>query len=420
MIARLPQTAKNNSISIKGCILAGVITAFAVSSASAQYEVREWANFEDGKLPPSMITIGGGWQNRMQVVATDSATTQAPAFRNEEVGKNVLRLQATPRKADATSWQVGLAVGDVVDRTKLGPNGRALFQADFYVEEDGRYPSIAVMAMEPPKNMVNNHVDSIGGSFYRFGITKGDRLYFSQVVPGGATASRFEQDKDLLTQLPRPGWHRFAIVCEGPEIIRCFVDGREAAFSPLKDTGMTQVMVGMLLAEQDASYATYADNLSIQISDDAPALPASPYDAGWNVAAGSSSKAKSSGASTALPTAQVTTALGSDWLPPVQAWSKAQSDKKGLLLYFYAPGVTRVEKVNQMLQTDASAKAYMAKHACARVDVNQLEGGSIAKKYGIFKVPSFLVISPDAQSYKKASPGANDTWQQIESQLAPL
>lgn len=420
MTARLVEVAGKSTARVKGCMLAGALLAFAVSSATAQYEVREWANFEDGKLPENVITIGGGWQNRMQVVATDSATTQAPAFRNEEVGKNVLRLQTIPRKGDATSWQVGLAVGDVVDRTKLGPKGRALFQADFYVEENGRFPSIAVMAMEPPKNMVNNHVDSIAGSFYRFGITKGDRLYFSQVIPGGATAPKYEQDKELLAQLPRPGWHRFAIVCEGSDTIRCFVDGREAAFSPLKDTAMTQVMVGMLLAEQDAAYATYADNLSIQISDDAPALPASPYDSGWGLAAGSSSKAKSTGAITALPTAKVTTALASDWLPPVQAWKKAQTDKQGLLLYFYAPGVSRVEKVNQMLQTDAAAKAYMARHACARVDVNQLEGGSIAKKYNIFKVPTFLVISPDAQSFKQISPGASDTWQQIESQLAPL
>lgn len=420
MAARLLKPTRSSITHLRSCMLAGAVIAFAISSASAQYEVREWANFEDGKLPENMITIGGGWQNRMQVVATDSATTQPQAFRNAEVGKNVLQLKAAPIKTDATSWQIGLAVGDVVDRTKLGPQGRALFQTDFYVEEGSRYPSIAVMAMEPPKNMVNNHVDSIAGSFYRFGITKGDRLYFSQVVPGGATAPRFEQDKELLAQIPLPGWHRFAIVCEGPETIRCFVDGREASFSPLKDTAMTQVMVGMLLADQEAAYTAYADNLSIQISDDAPALPASPYDAGWSLAAGSSSKAQSSGASTALPTAEVTTALGSDWLPPVQAWSKAQSDKKGLLLYFYAPGVTRVEKVNQMLQTEAAAKAYMARHACARVDVNQLEGGSIAKKYGIFKVPTFLVISPDAQSYKKESPGPSDTWQQIETQLAPL
>jgi hypothetical protein len=294
-----------------------------------------------------------------------------------------------------------------------------MFQADFFVEAD-RYPSLAVMAMEPPKDVINNHVDSIKGSFYRFGITKGDRVYFSQVKPGEATATVFEQDNNLLKAIPAPGWHRFAIVCEGADTIRCYVDGREAAFSPLKDNSMKEVMVGMLLADSEKSYTAFADNLSIQISDEAPALPASPYDEGWGKAAGSSSKAQTAGVMTAAPTAKVTTELAADWLPPVQAWQKAQSDKKGMLLYFYAPGVTRVETVNQLLASDPAAKAYMAKHACARVDVNQLEGGSIAKKYNIFKVPTFLVISPDAQQFKKATPTASDTWAQIEGQLAPL
>lgn len=404
---------------IKGCTMAAALTALCVSTASAQYEVREWANFEDGSLPQDMITIGGGWQQRMQVTPVADVTTQPAAFKDEEVGTHVLRLDAAPNPGSAPTWQLGLAVGDVIDRSQLGPNGRALFQADFYVEENF-YPSLAVMAMEPPEDMVNNHVDSIKGSFYRFGITKGDRVYFSQVTPGAATARVFEQDNALLKAIPAPGWHRFAIVCEGPDTIRCYVDGREAAFSPLKDDAMQKIMVGLLLADNEKSYRAYADNLSIQISDEAPALPASPYDKGWNQAAGSSSKAQAAGVSTAAPTAEVTNQLAANWLPPVQAWQKAQAEGKGLLLYFYAPGVDRVERVNQMLATDPGAKAYMANHVCARVDVNQLEGGSIAKKYNIFKVPTFLVFSSDASQAKRATPSATDNWASIEAQLAPL
>lgn len=397
----------------------GLAAVVAVSSASAQYEVREWANFEDGKLPDNMITIGGGWQSRMQVVAPDSVTTQGPEFRNPEVGKGVLKLDAAPKATDAKTWQLGLAVGQVLDRSQIGANGRAVFQADFFVEKD-HFPSLAVMAMEPPKNLTNNHVDSISTAFYRFGITKGDRLYYSQVVPGDAKAKKFEQDKELLSQIPKPGWHRFALVCEGPDTLRCYVDGREAGFSPIKDAAMQQVMVGLLLADNENAYTAYADNLSIQVSNEAPALPASPFDTGWGVAAGSSKKAQSAGASNAAPMANLQTALAEDWLPPVQAWAKAQQEKKGLLLYFYAPGVTRVEEMNKLMQSDPAAKAYMARHACARIDVNQLEGGSIAKKYNIFKVPTFLVISPDAQSYKKVSPGPGADWKSIESELAPL
>lgn len=400
--------------------LPALVATLAVSASYAQYEVKEWANFEDGKLPEKMISIGDNWQQRMQVVAVDSVTTQPEAFRNAEVGKHVLRLEAAPDAAKSSSWQVGLAVGDVIDRSQIGPNGRALFQADFYVESNSRPPSFAVLAMGPPEAGVS-HVDSATGSFYRLGFTLGTKLYYSQVVPGEAKAKVFEQDTNLVSKLPAPGWHRFALVLEGPEIIRCYVDGREAAFSPMKDATMQKIMVGLLLAENKDPYIAYMDNLSIQVSNDAPALPASPFDKGWSIPAGASKKAVgTAGASTAQPIANLTTALASDWLPPVDAWAKAQKDNKGLLLYFYAPGVDRVEKVNQILQSDAAAKAYMGKHSCARIDVNQLEGGSIAKKYGIFKVPTFLVISPDAKSYKMYSPGPSDTWAQIESQLAPL
>lgn len=418
MIARLLEAAGNSATRYRTCLMAGVISALAVTTAMGQYQVREWANFEDGKLPPNLITIGGNWQSRMQVVPVDSVTDQGTAFKNPELGSHVLKLEAAPSTENASTWQVGLAVGEVLDRTQLGPNSRALFQADFFVPAQ-QAPSIAVLAMEPPDGN-GKHVDSIKRSFYRFGMTKADRAYFSQVSPGEETATQFHQDNELFNQMPKPGWHRFAIVCEGPSIIRCYIDGREAAFSPLEDTSMKQIMVGLLLADNERQYTAYADNLSIQLSDDALALPASPYDSGWSVAARSSSRAATVGASTAQPTAQVSTALAAEWLPPVQAWNKAKAENKGLLLYFYAPGVQRVEQINQILATDPAAKEYMSKHACARVDVNQLEGGSIAKKYQIFKVPAFLVIAPDAQSSTRSLPGQGATWQQIAADLAPL
>src|SRR5690606_35599835 len=114
-------------------------------------------------------------------------------------------------------------------------------------------------------------------------------------------ASVYEFDKAFRNEIPRPGWHRFALVCEGPSTIRCYVDGRETPFSPITDNSMKEIMVGLLLADSQRSYVCYADNLSIQVSDEAPALPASPYDAGWDIPAGPSSKARSAGASTALP-----------------------------------------------------------------------------------------------------------------------
>lgn len=400
-------------------LTAGALIALSPSSAPGQYRVQEWANFEDGKLPENVLTIGGAVAQRMSVVKVDEVTGQDPAFKHPELGTHVLKLDAAPVQTDHTTYQIGLAVGEVLDRSKLGPNSRALFQADFYF--DGKInPSIAVLAMAPPDDASGGGIPSIRKNFYRFGVTKDSQIYYSQFRPGDQNANVYEFDKPFLNNIPKPGWHRFALVLEGPSTIRCYVDGRELPFSPLTDTSMNQIHVGLLLADSERHYTVYADNLSIQVSDDAPALPASPYNDGWSVPAGPSNKARTAGANVTLPTAQVTRQLAADWLPPGQAWSKAKQENKGLLLYFYAPGVQRVERMNEILATDPAARTYIANRACARVDVNQLEGGSIAKKYGIFKVPTFLVISPDAKSYKMYSPGTNDTWAQIEQALAPL
>jgi hypothetical protein len=312
----------------------------------------------------------------------------------------------------------GLAVGGVLDRKTLGPKGRALFQADFYVEADGKFPSLAVLAMSAPEPGEKN-IPTLHKAFYRFGMTLGSRLFFSCVIPGAATAPIFLQDPNLIKSMPRPGWHRFAIACEGPDTLRCYLDGREAEFSPIKEASISKIMVGLILADQKESYQAYADNLSIQVSADAPSLPASPYENGWSKMAGPSAKAKQSGVNLDAPMA-ATTNLASDWLEPLAAWDKAKTTKQPMLLYFYAPGVERINKMNDILNNDPKAKAYISSHACARVDVNQLEGGSIAKKYNIFKVPALLVISSDATQAKRVTPGPNDNWDAIAAQLKPL
>lgn len=397
------------------------LLSITAASAFAQYQAKEWANFEDGKVPDHTILIGGNVKSNLKVMAATDVTTQPETFKNNpEIGKNVLNLRNAATATDASTWQTGIAVGDKLDRTTLGTKGRALIQADFYLEDGPTYPDLAVLAMEAPKNNAKE-IPSVKGAFYRFGITLGKRLYFSAVFPNEGKARLFEQDNKLLAQIPRPGWHRFSIVFEGTDTIRCYVDGREASFSPIQDDGIKEAMVGVLLASKDRTpYDTYVDNLSIQVSDDAPALPSSPFNERWKVEAGSSLKARRAGVNAAAPVAKTTTQLAIDWLAPTEAWKKAQTEKKGLLLYFYAPGVSSVENMNKLLNTDAGAKAYIARHACARIDVNQLEGGSIAKKYNVFKVPTLLVIAPDAQSFKMVTPGADDKWPAIESQLGGL
>src|SRR5690606_36603287 len=147
MKSLLPGKAAGVVNGLIGRVLPVILTSLAVSISCAQYEVKEWANFEDGKLPEKMISIGDNWQQRMQVVAVDSITPQPEGFSKPALATYVLRLDAKPDPARAPSWQIGLAIGDLIDRSQIGPNGRAVFQADFFIEKKERPPSFAVLAM---------------------------------------------------------------------------------------------------------------------------------------------------------------------------------------------------------------------------------------------------------------------------------
>ena len=106
------------------------------------------------------------------------------------------------------------------------------------------------------------------------------------------------------------------------------------------------------------------------------------------------------------------------WHQPADAWGKAQKDGVPMLLYFFAPGLDRNVPLETSFATNPSAREFLHRHVCTRIDVNQLQGGAVAQQYGIYKVPTIMVISPDASSYKKAIPKASDTWDNVQSQLA--
>jgi hypothetical protein len=294
----------------------------------------------------------------------------------KETGKAALEIQSMPT-APQGAYSNGLAMHAEVDRDTLGPQGRALMQADFFIPEAGKpLPSLAVLAMDPPTtNVTNNNIPSMSRGFYRFGLTGQKSLYFSCVRPGEPTAAVYQQDNDLLKQIPPGSWHRFALAFQGPEDVRCYVDGREAKFSPIKDTSFKKLQVGVMLAENKLDYKAYVDNLSIQVSKDAPGIPDSPYAADWKVAASASGKIQTD-ASAPAPQ-QVTQAT--QWQDPLEAWSVAQKSNKPLLLYFYAPGVKAATRMDTVFATDASAKAFLAQHECARIVVYQLQGGDLAK-----------------------------------------
>ncbi len=358
------------------------------------------------------MPFGKDSASRLRVVDLDTITGMDPEFHqtpaSKETGRYALELESLKVRGGVNDFVVGIGDHTVVERDRLGDKGMALYQADFYIPPGKIAPAIAVVATEPllpppPK------LTPMPRDFYRFGISaKG--FYFSCTSKNRKEIEFYKRDLRLWDKIPRPGWHRLAIVFEGSDTIRCYVDGRETSFSPVKHSALRNLQVGIMQSEDRAYYKTYVDNLSIQLSDESLELPDSPYKAGWKLAA-----ARKSGDLPAL----ADIGGGVEWLDPEKAWTRAQETKKPLLLYFNAPSVPATGLLNDILKSNPDARSFLSEHSCAQVDVDQLTGGSIAGKYGIFKVPSFLIITPQATEGGRANFPRNGTWEEFRALLAP-
>ena len=346
----------------------------------------EWANFEELRMPSSARPFGYKASDRVLIANQETLPELAGAEARSgspkwETGKGCLSLR-TYASSNPNEYITGFALGGVQDRSALGATERMLYQADFYITPGAAdMPAIAVLAMEAE--------ESAGGTtntprrFYRFGMTLGKEIYFSVVEDPIQPATVYLRDANLAKSIPRPGWHRFAIMLEASEVIRCFVDGHEASFSPIRDSRLAKLQVGVMLADGKRSYTAYTDNISIQRSDTDSPIPKSPYAGSWG----------GEGADAASQATPASTSVAVPWLGPEEAWAAAVASRAPLLLLFESPDTPGSQQMDSLIRNDMKVRQYLARHKCARVDVNQLHGGEIAQKYGIFKV-CLLYTSP--------------------------
>jgi len=382
--------------------------------ASAQYQLLDWANFEKGKLQENSTPIGDKFDTIVKVVEYSKIPNMPPAFCSgavaDEVGKYGLQLYIDPE-----IWQSGLAYAMPLDRDRLGVSGRALYQADFYLPPAGEIlPSLAVLAMEPM-----TPGEKLPHSFYRFGLSENRFLYFSHVVKDEATARIFLQDRSMFSQLPRPGWHRFAIVFEGPNRIRCYIDGHEAAFSPIEEPTLRLLQVGIMVADKINKYNCYADNLSIQWTPEDYPIPISPYAGTWaNVPV---SSAPGTNVAPTVAPVTLTSPAGSTsaiaWLDTKVGWDMSQEKQTSMLVFFGAPNVPSVALLDKIIADEPQAQMFIKQYIPIRIDVNQLRGGDIAKNFNIFKLPTLVIVNPQGKEVNRAIFGRYDNWQTFVAKL---
>jgi hypothetical protein len=387
-----------------------VVTGAILATAHAQYQLYLWANFEDGRFQQGAVPLGD-YPNTVKVVDFSKIPNMPQDFHaglaGREVGKHGLCL-----KGDPGIWITGLADGVLLDRDKLGASGKALYQADFFIPPDGNYiPSLAVLAMEPlPQGITQPQ------SFYRFGITKvsnNHHIYFSHVILNESTARVFLWDREFTKKIPRPGWHRFAIVFDGPSKIHCYIDGHEPGFSPTEEPSLRKLQVGILLAEKnEARYDAFVDNLSIQWTPEDVPIPDSPYAHSWGGAA-----APQMTIGSALENTALLSSTSLEWLDAKAAWERSQSSGAPILAYFQAPKIPMTRRLDEIFDANKEARDFLGKCVLLKIDVNQYQGGFLAQKFNIFKVPTIILMDAQSREIGRAIFGRDDNWASLLAKL---
>jgi hypothetical protein len=305
---------------------------------------------------------------------------------------------------------LSLASPIALDRKQLGERGKALIQADIYIpDNDPNIPSMAVLATapkEPDKKEI--------WQFYRLGLLGGDKIYFSFTNKESQPTIYVHEFVDK-TSLKIPGWHRFQIIFEGQEKIICAVDGKATKFSPVPEPTLTLLQAGLMVtkaADKKGSRA-YVDNLSIQWTTEDVPLPDSPWAAPVPTTTPPAAFPAAPGfAAPADPPAHL------EWMAsPEEAWERCVQQQRPLLIMFYAPRATTYQRFEQILASDPSAQNLINQFVPLKIDVNQLRGGTIAKQFVVFKVPTLIVIDPLQRERARVLFETNSTWQGVAAEL---
>lgn len=383
------------------------------STAFAQYKLQAWYNFEDGSIPSQLVPghYAGPDSLRLGIWRT---LTDVPALTQgvaaTEVGAAGLVFSPGSGKP-----QVSLIANTSMDRSRLQPGWKAVYQADFFLDEPGKpSPTTALLAITPKEGL------KFGYSFYRFGVLEGGEQIFFSFANQTPEPVLYNSQPLSSYNLQRPGWHRFQIIFEGPDQIAFAIDTIPTSFSPIIEPTLTMMHPGLMVTTQKPEAKTYVDNLSIQWTMEAGApLPDSP----WSSALATDVAAAPNGAATsssAAPIYDADTMLNwfDDHNAAVQA---ALVQGKPMLALFYAPKIAPYTYLKGITPAGASTEDLFNKFVLLKVDANQLAGGKTAGDFRVLRLPTFVVIGANSQEKGRVEVMNNQTtWESISSQLTTL
>lgn len=372
------------------------------SAFSQQYRIHTWESFESGVLPENIHlghysdseTVGVVDIFENQNVPSQARGGVAPL----ELGTHSLLWKPMPDKN-----HLSIFAPDGLNRERIGQNGAALYQADFYLPAVGEpVPNISMLAQV---------LDSDGSTtykFYRFGILEpGDKLFFA-FTNDAAQPEIFQQVPISQMDLQRPGWHRFQIIFHGQNEIYCAVDGEFTSFSPVLEGTHTSLNAGIMVTSSEFDSVALTDNLSIQWTPQNAPLPESPWTQGSADASRPNTSPLESGSSVS-------------WLQESsKAWSTARRQQRPILAMFYTPNITPYERLKQMVPNTPEAYEVFNRFVLLKIDANQLAGGRLAEKFEIFRLPTFVVIGSDGLTRGKITVSGEMDWNQLRNELQSM
>ncbi|MBI1291779.1 hypothetical protein GC173_11130 [bacterium] len=368
------------------------------NTASAQFNLKSWENFESG-IPAGSIMLHNSNATNTRVVSY--ASLGDPNLTTPEVqrecGAMGLQLQT-----NATQRFLCITVPVVLERARLGTTGRALFQADVYLPGKADIGHSAAVLAVGTDGRTQLKPNQSFWNLYRFGCIGGERAFFSY-TNGSAAPKIYLHDKLSSLGPERSGWHRFQFIVEGQTGISCYVDGVLTSFSPIQENTLAFIQPGiMVTAPVDKPYSVLLDNLSIQWTmDPATPVPQSPWVTAEEIA-GSVDRVQ--------------------WRADIpEALAEGRQTGKPTLALFYMPGnVTSQDLFNNVFQNSDEARQYLNSAVLTRVDVNQLRGSAVARQYSVARVPSLLVLGPDGKELGRVDIAQGERWKQIQPRLKAI
>jgi hypothetical protein len=388
-----------------------ILIFLSASNAPAQYKTLAWENFEYGVFPESMEKIGGSIEDAISVMRysqlQDYEAIISGAARTE-CGQGCLVFKVQP-----LARYLRVISKNKLDRKAMGERSLAIVQADFYIRKLSEpMVGMAVLATE-----INPASPKLINRLYRLGVNNKGEIYFSFYDGTDPQIQQKAEDyprEDMSRyRLKIPGWHRFRMVFKSQGKIHCYVDGAETSFSPVTETSLQTLQMGIMIASSSntAVDTCITDNLSIQVSEEDIPLPLSPWKENYSPSTNNPLSVDISQQSQSQPG-------DLPWFTTVEEALQFNS-KKGLpyLVLFYSPLARANTELNMIISSNLATRDYFRQFVLVSIDVNQLGGGSLAQKMSVFKFPCFIMINFSGQETSRAIFTSGMTWPEVYQQL---